>query len=388
MSSFVGVVSPTALAPALLLWPILLVFFGATLFWVFEIVALAWPTESPPVEHGPEAVQVRIFTVDGEAVVQHTVDELPDALTDVHVIAESPVDVTGATVHVVPDDFECRATRKGRALEWARRHVSTDREYVLFLDEDTLVRDFEGLPDADVVQFNERPARTGSLLTYLSELFRMGFQIEQRAFSRLSLPLYAWGGGIAIRTDVESETTWNFQSLVEDTAFVWRAMREDPSRTFACVDAEFENQAPPTIRSMISQRRRWMAGSLAEGSALPLRYTLLHLLRNVAWALSPVAPFVLFGAFVFSWRIPFPLAFSAVSVVLLAALYAWSLVGWWSHRESIPVGALLLALTPLVTVLHSAGALYGLVSSPSDFVVTEKVSPDASRDRDSTDIAD
>jgi len=384
----VGAVSPTTLVTSVLLWSTLLVFLGASLFWVVELVFLARSTAPSDVEYGPEAVQVRIFTVDAAAVVQHTVDELPDALTDVHVIAERPVDVTGATVHVVPEAFECRATGKGRALEWARLNVPTDREYVLFLDEDTLVRDFEGVPDADVVQFGERPTRTGSLLTYLSELFRIGFQVEQRAFSRLSIPLYAWGGGIAVRASVEAETTWNFESLVEDTAFVWRTMREDPSRTFAFVDAAFENQAPPTLRSMVSQRRRWMAGSLAERDVLPVRYTLLHAFRNAAWALSPVAPFVLLGSVAFPWDVVHPLAFRVTAFVLLLALYAWSLVGWWVHRESLRVGALLLVLTPAVTVLHSLGALYGVVSAPSTFVVTEKATPESTRERDAPEASD
>lgn len=60
------------------------------------------------------------------------------------------------------ESFTCLAIHGGRALEWARQHGSCDAEDVLYLDEDTLVTDVTGVPDADVVQFSEKPLYTGS----------------------------------------------------------------------------------------------------------------------------------------------------------------------------------------------------------------------------------
>ncbi|MFD1643617.1 hypothetical protein [Halohasta litorea] len=141
------------------------------------------------------------------------VDSLPESLDDVHAIAESSIDVTGASVHVVPDDFDCRAVRKGRAQEWARRTLDCHKEFVLYLDEDSIVESFKGLPDADIVQLREKPRRTGSNLSFLADIDRMGGQLEQRAFARLSIPLFAWGGGIAVRSEIEDATTWDRKSL-------------------------------------------------------------------------------------------------------------------------------------------------------------------------------
>lgn len=166
---------------------------------------------------------MRILTVDAESVVQATVNAVPEAIDDVHVIAEAPISIDGAAVHVVPDEFDCEATNKGRAVEWARRTVPCSREYVLYLDEDTVMAGFSGLPDADVIQFTEKPIYTGSRVTYLCEVFRVGYQFEQFGFHRLRYPLYAWGGGVAVRASLEERMTWDVSTITEDTNFIWRA---------------------------------------------------------------------------------------------------------------------------------------------------------------------
>jgi len=173
------------------LWAVTLLFGATALIWMVITYVVGAGYDTPANEYGLDDVQVRLMTVDAAAVVQETVDSLPDGLDDVHVIAESPIDVAGASVHVVPDEFDCRAVRKGRAQEWARRTLDCQKEFVLYLDEDSIVESFDGLPDADIVQLREKPRRTGSKLSFLADIYRMGVQIEQRAFARLSIPLFA-----------------------------------------------------------------------------------------------------------------------------------------------------------------------------------------------------
>jgi hypothetical protein len=236
---------------ALLLWATTTLFAVTALLWVVLTYVIGAGYEPPAAVHGGEEIQVRILTVDAADVVQATVDSLPAGLDDVRVIAEESIDVEGATVHVVPASFSCEAVRKGRAIEWARRTLETDREFVLYLDEDSHLGTFEGLPDADIVQLREQPRHTGPALSYLADVYRMGVQIEQRAFARLSIPLFAWGGGIAVRRSIEDEVTWDRETLVEDTAFVWAAARKlDP--TFELASATCRNEAPPSRRSSSS----------------------------------------------------------------------------------------------------------------------------------------
>lgn len=117
----------------------------------------------------------------------------------------------------------------------------------------------------------------------------MGVQFEQRAFARLSIPLFAWGGGIAVRTEVEEQTTWDRETPVEDTAFVWAAFQETDV-TFALSDAVCGDEAPPPLDEILQQRRRWAAGDVQASKMLPRRYEPLTRVRNYAWALSPSSP--------------------------------------------------------------------------------------------------
>ncbi|GGL67774.1 glycosyltransferase family 2 protein [Halocalculus aciditolerans] len=351
------------------LWLFVLAYAIPTVVWGYE----AWVGrryEPPPPEYGADDVQVRILTVDAEDVVQHTVDALPDAFTDRHVVAEEPLDVDGATVHVVPDGFECEATNKGRALEWARRTLDCEREFVLFLDEDTLVTEFDGLPDADVVQFREWPMYTGSYVTYWAEVLRMGYQTEQTGFEEWNIPLYAWGGGIAVRKSVEDAVTWNFDTLIEDTVFTWEATKQGAD--FEVLETKFRNQAPPSIGAMFEQRRRWLVGTLHEEDHLPPWFHALDAVRNVTWVFSPVTPFLLLFSALLPTNLPGHVAFHVVAQGFFLFSLVWVLQGWRYYEgpslRTLPV----FFVYPLVTAVHAGGAAWGFVDPPESFETTTK----------------
>ncbi|WP_435066664.1 glycosyltransferase [Haloplanus sp. C73] len=354
------------------LWGVTLLFGATALVWFILTTIVGAGYEAPPNEYGLDDVQVRIMTVDAADVVQETVDSLPDGLDDVHVIAESPVDVSGATVHVVPEDFTCRAVRKGRAQEWARRALDCQREFVLYLDEDSVVESFAGLPDADIVQLREKPRRTGSNLSYLADVYRMGVQFEQRAFARLSIPLFAWGGGVAVRTEVEEMTTWDRETLVEDTAFVWAAFQEFDV-TFALADAVCRNEAPPSLYEILQQRRRWAAGNVQASTMLPLRYEILTRVRNYAWALSPIVTLLAIPLSLLSVTIVYGGLFFAASMGLALCTLAWFLLGVVYYGADHRHWALALPLAPVITVIHSMGTVAGILNPPETFRVTTKV---------------
>lgn len=362
---------------SVVLWSVLILFLLGNLVWVVEMLIAAIPalgpertSESKP-SHELTNAQVRVLTIGAADVVQRTVDALPEDLLDRRVIAEEPMDIEDATVHVVPDSFDCEATKKGRALEWARRNVPCEKEYVLYLDEDTIVGELSEIPDADVVQFSERPVRTTSLITYLSELLRVGYQFEQRAFSKLPIPLYAWGGGIAIRKSLEDEITWNYETITEDTTFVWKAVQAG-ELDFETVPVKFYNQAPPSVSEMIKQRRRWFSGGRRSLSVLPVGHRLLFLVRSVAWSLTPLYPILVLLTFSTD-SLLFDRYYFGLSILLTGFLYLWSLLGVAYTRDSVSMGVTLFVLTPLIAIVHSLGAFVGLIAPVSDFDATAKI---------------
>ena len=359
-----------------LLWVALVLYAFSAFWWLFEVFVLSsgWNRSTGDPDWGGSDVQVRILTVDAATVVQATVNAVPDGIDDIQVIAESDISVEGATVHCVHEEFDCKATNKGRAVEWARQHVPCDTEYVLYLDEDTLMADFEGVPDADIVQFTEKPIYTGSRLAYLCEIFRVGYQFEQLGFHRLSYPLYAWGGGVAIRHEIEDEITWDAATITEDTNFIWRAA-ETRDLTYRLVDARFRNQAPPSITSLIKQRRRWISGTLRDGGLLPPAYRPLYATRIIAWSFSPFVPVLVLVAYLFPGTAPSMELYGTISVALLTMLFVYTAAGIVGYRKHPILWPVLLVLTPLAVFVHSVGAIWGLVRPIETFEITKKVDP-------------
>jgi hypothetical protein len=348
-------------------------FTATALVWAVLTYVIGAGYEPPAPEYGADDVQVRILTVDAEGVVQRTVDALPDAFDDVHVVAEEELTVDGASVHVVPDGVECEAVRKGRAIEWARQRLSGDREYVLYLDEDSLLEAFDGLPDADVVQLRERPRRTGSVFSYLADVYRMGVQIEQRAFARLSIPLFAWGGGVAVRRSVEDEVTWDRETLVEDTAFVWAAAQRLDDFSFELATTVCRNEAPPSLTEILQQRRRWAAGNLHAATDLPGGYQVLTRVRNYTWALSPLVTLVVVPLSVLGVGIAATGPFALTSLGLGVLTVFWYLRGVLYYGRSKVAWVLAVPLTPVIAVVHSMGTVAGILDPPGEFRVTKKV---------------
>jgi len=350
------------------LWLFVGVYFFTGVSWMRNTIQ-GLLSKSPPVKHGPESVQVRILTINASDIVQQTVDHLPDELTDRHIIAETEMEIDGADIHVVPEDFECVATNKGRAIEWARRNVPCEKEYVLYLDEDTLVTNFNGLPDADIIQFREWPMKTDSWLAYWAEVLRMGFQLEQVGYADRTIPLYAWGGGIAVRKTVEDEITWDFKTLIEDTVFVWFAVENGAS--FEVVETKFRNQAPPSLKAMCKQRRRWIVGTIQDEEYLSLPHQLLITVRNVVWAFSPLLLVLSIGMAILQIQTPLGNAFWGVTLFLLGITVLWLVLGIAYYEWSMQAAAAFI-FSPIVLLWHATGAVWGFIFPPQKFQVTDK----------------
>ncbi|MGB9987110.1 glycosyltransferase family 2 protein [Salarchaeum japonicum] len=360
---------------AAVLWTVFVLYAVSVVSWILEVgwFSRGWQTEEFP--YDASDARVRIMTVNATEVVRRTVDAVPAKLGRPQVITEEDIDVPGADVFVVPEEFECVAERKGRALEWARQNVPCNREFVLYLDEDTLITDVEGFPDADIVQFSERPVNTGSRLAYLTDVFRLGYHLEQRAFHRLSAPLYAWGGGIAVRREFEDAVTWDRRTLIEDTKFAWQATNV-PDFDFRLLRRQFVNQAPPSLTALVKQRRRWMSGSREDAHGLPRRYWLFYGLRNAAWGLSLVMPVFAVLSYLRPGALPYPRLYTLGTMCLLVFLFAWSFLGARAVGASAKTTVLAVLLTPVTNLLHSVGAAYGVLFPPRTFEVTEKVAFD------------
>lgn len=334
-------------------------------FWGAGVVSSA-----DSLEWGPGDVQARILTVgDSREVVQRTVDSLPAGIGSAYVVSERPLEIDGADVRVVDPTFTSAAISKGRALEWARRNLPTEEEYVLFLDEDTVVEGFEGVPDADIVQFAEKPEPNGSTAAWLTEVFRVGNGTERAGFGRL-VPIYAWGGGIAIRATVEDAVGWERETIVEDSAFLRDAIAAGHS--YSVLMTRFRNRAPPSLRKLIGQRRRWASGRFRDAARRPPGYRALLYFHTLGRPLLSFSlPLVAAGLFLGT-----PAWLDGLALLVLGFLLLWTVLGWrqYDDRSWLLLPALLLAL-PITTFANGAGDLYALISPVSEFRTTGEGEP-------------
>jgi cellulose synthase/poly-beta-1,6-N-acetylglucosamine synthase-like glycosyltransferase len=318
-------------------------------------------------------VQVRVLTVDNESTVKKTWDAARNHFSNIAIISETDMESIDCDVHVVPESFDSKAINKGRALEWARKNVDFDGEYVLYLDEDTIIEDFDGIPDSDIVQFREMPNRTGSLISYLTEVYRTGYQYEQVSFNFYKYPIYVWGGAIAVRQSLENKVTWDYESITEDTRFAWEAVRENDGISYNLVNQEFFGQAPTTIWSLFEQRRRWVTGTVRDSKILPLKYKLLVYSRLLIWVFAPIV--FLNGLLVVAFPSPVYSStwFVTLLIVEILLIHLTTLIGVVRYqKQSKYFLVFAIFLSVILSIVNSIGALQGLIRPSSSFTVTEK----------------
>ena len=202
----------------------------------------------------------------------------------------------------------------------------------------------------------------------------MGFQLEQAVFPKLRYPLYAWGGGIAVRKHLEDRITWDVNTVTEDTNFVWRAFQAGEC-DLQFLNIRAMNQAPPSVREMIYQRRRWISGAARDSHLLPRRYQLLALMRNAAWGLVFVSPLLALPLVTPVSVVLFPVVYGYVLLFQVVGLFGWAVLGYWYYGERPLVLAALLVTIPLVAVIHAAGAFWAIFQPTTEFRVTQKVPP-------------
>ncbi|WP_435362087.1 hypothetical protein [Haloarchaeobius sp. DFWS5] len=297
----------------------LVVLYGVSTYLRVSGVARArrYRPPQPPFAHGPADVQVRVVSTGDGAKAQTTVDSLLAAAPDldIRVLSETPIDVEGATVHVVPAEFACDATPTGRAHEWARQHVPCHREYVLSLKAGTHVTDFHGVPDADVVQFRGQPTRTGSPVAYLATIAGVGGHADRFAFpTRATPPAGVDGCGLAVRHELDQTVGWDDASLLPDSAFLWRAVR-DHGADVTEVSTRWETASPRTISESFRKRLWQTLGTLREWKTLPPTWLGALTARNLSTVVWPVVPVLL----LLGVAAPVPLPVTG-SVLALAAL--------------------------------------------------------------------
>ena len=186
---------------------------------------------------------------------------------------------------VVPEDFQCRASYKARALEYARR-LRVERRMndyftkVLFVDDDGVPTksyiEKVFLSEFDLCEGIPAP-RTGygRFLSHMDDLRTINCIYMCSVFQGIGHPIHVHGEGLCVRGTAEELVTWDYQMFAsEDLVFGHMAVLK--GRTWGFVWDYMEITSPFTWRDFLTQRRRWLWGNIhAVRHVLPLRSSIL-----------------------------------------------------------------------------------------------------------------
>jgi hypothetical protein len=384
------------------------------LFIPIEVVILAAmlrgaPGIVPSIETVPEAEKSSklIFMVisrESPTFVQESVDSVHDACRAVGYSNYAVMVVTDVESHferaemvVVPRDYRCNAAYKARALNYALRYLPTSPSVWTFhLDEDAQVRPqtVASMLHYIATEGQTKPVAFGfqsagpnrSIWGYFAEADRAWTMVWHRTQMR-KIPLWANGGNMLIRSDIEQEATWNLGAhICEDTVFEYKvAAKYGP--IFGWHGGTTMERAPSTIRGLVKQRRRWFHSGLLTMHLAPREIRLMRMYCIVTW----VAAFVLVSTFfagaasfvtgIPKWSI-LPLWLDILIAVMTVFWLARAQVGLYlitRHRDPRPrpgrrlaahLG--LLVATPVVSLFCVLGPVVSLVAPPKSFEITDK----------------
>ena len=296
---------------------------------------------------------------------------------------------------VVPEDFQCEASYKARALEYSRR-LRSDRRLndfsvkVLFVDDDGVpTKSFiEKVFKADYDVCEGIPApRTGygRLLSHMDDLRTINCLYMCSVFQGLGRPIHVHGEGLCVRGSAEELVTWDYQMFAsEDLVFGHMAVLQ--GRTWGFVWDYMEITSPFTWRDFLTQRRRWLWGNIhAIRHVLPLRSSILliglytyglftFVVSTVGIVLAPIGKLHV-GSSVIPWLL--------VSMAIWLSMFALSGVinsGGGASRgirrvRDVAVAVLLAFATSAVAIGVQIVAL--LKGNPHRFEVIQKTDPKA-----------
>ncbi len=296
---------------------------------------------------------IKILTIgDNPKILKKTIHACP---VPPKVISRVKTGLPGT--NVMPSDFTSLAQYKGQQMEWAR--LQHPYGYTVYLDEDSIFSaGVTEIPEADIVQFNEVPITKNRFIGAI-EAHRIGFQAEQVAFEKIK-PFYLWGGGFAIKRNLEDRVTWNRESITEDTAFMFLVPN---GAKYKFSKIRVYNQAPPNLRALIKQRRRWASGAIEDVKYHPdWKYRVWIVFRSINWGMWPLL-------------VPVSVLIATNHIIFILPLIQtmiWSFVGARIMQQSLFRTVFSVAVAPIAGLFHSMGAFMALISQTKTFDVTPK----------------
>jgi len=282
---------------------------------------------------------------------------------------------------VVPDDYDCEAVAKGRAINYFVEAVVSDApEYwYAFIDDDNRILSDDFL--YEIPYYEARgyramnpvlvPRRGRSMVTFMSDHIRYVDDISlYRLFTGvLGKPYLGFHGELlCVRGDVLADIGFDRDTIVEDFAFALELVDRDipvwQSRTHVSI------LSPHDVSSFLQQRARWYLGIARYLPNAPLATRVVVGARITIWTTAVASSWVFLPLWVFGHGIGLP--FWIPMLLTVGGLLYAGTIGLGAWRVGGLTGAVLLLLTPVYATLEQVAPLYALLTKDTEFVVIDK----------------
>jgi beta-1,4-mannosyltransferase len=306
-----------------------------------------------------ECLQYHVTTFGCDMTVNIVIDEGCDLEEEVSQWVKSRL---GCQLVIVPNEFQCEAIAKGRAIEYFIRHHVDSRKWYAFIDDDNklLTDDFlyevpyyekKGYVCANGIL---KPRMGRSHITYIADhlrwfddlsLFRFGTGLLGYAINGIHGELLLCQG------DVLKRVSFNRETITEDFAFARELIKQGyrfwQSKTVISI------LSPHSFLDFIKQRSRWYKGLAQDVRSADRKTMLFSGIRIVIWKLSILGSWLLFPIWWFLIDLPlFVKLFCLIGALHYYLAYFtgvvrlklhWSRKGWfllllplYSIMEAIP----------------------------------------------------
>lgn len=200
-------------------------------------------------------------------------------------------------VVVVPNEFECRAKYKARALEYSKRKRISEvyNGWIYFMDEENWVNEQTIKAITNFAEHGNAKLASGPLMFKSggSKLMWLGdsIRVTECRVCHLAHSLGWWpmhGENLLVYSKVEKEIGWESKYLTEDILFT--AYAGEKSYRTGWHGGQLYSTSPSTFFDFIKQRKRWFSGMLqfVLNKNVKAKYRLPELYLLLCWLMGPV----------------------------------------------------------------------------------------------------
>lgn len=287
---------------------------------------------------------------------------------------------------IVPDEYQCRAEAKGRAINYFIETEVARENWYAFIDDDNVILDRKFLHE--IPYYEPRgyrvmnpvllPRQGESVLTYIADHIRLVDDLTIfRFFTGVMEEPYMGLHGelLCAKGDILQDITFDRKSIVEDFAFAMEVTRSDWKSWQS--ETRVSILSPHDILSFFKQRRRWFVGIATYLPKSPFITRAFIGPRVLLWGVAITGSWMLLPLWLVGIGPGLPLAIIALVMFGVLLYIGTGMIGIVrlvldGGATELPRAVLSIFLIPVASLIEHLSPIYSVLRRDTSFVVIRK----------------